>query len=876
MMGKLGKGRALLGRLSSALSPKKKDKRSVPVDDSACLTGSTEVSFAGDNSICDSEQFSGSSHSRSVDGSGADSVAFDPVGYPERETSSECLDRKKKVIVGQKKSVLVNIKGALQSSNELVQTLVSPGFLSALLAAVEEEGALPASLVTEIISHFQRAEDLLTSLGDGRSSQDPRVIRGALLRIFANLSGLLSPFAGSPGGSTASIASSCSAGSSSFSPRIALAHVLLLYVRALSDEVKEVPSGKMRQFCEDSIAKCRRYVCALSLYSIFRNSSGALKALFSNANALLNGSSTAVASVSSLLGLSLSPEDLQALRDLAADPGNAADAGNIHGVIGACGTGNFAAARASAEGINNAQIRETVRSCIERAQQLRSNITGIPGSVVNMVGGVSDLVAGISSLLGLSLSPEDLQALRDLAADPGNAADAGNIHGVIGACSTGNFAAARAAAEGINNAQTRETVRRCIERAQQLYASVRQVPGDIAHATSEVRRVVAQSEGLMRGLREALGLNGLIEDLITSTGNLYTAVVNANENPRGAAASIASLLNGMQVYSVTAPLEVAAAASNPDVIASCTASRRESGPLHDGSSSRQVVESVLGSAFTSLFGGVYPSSSQPIKSLSAVYLLVAVLENPESTSVEISDAVLAARSEVLDFIYAVNVLKERHFNTAANGMRHVVDASAEADNIIKKVGLWFGPRVIFCISSILGMVLGALACVGIPNFKDFSISGVASMVMLCAGIVLLGAAFAQACRRSPTDPKQSRSTEVCRGVFCALIPGLAFFAAAVVSSLRLIGEDTLSIPNPPETLTLERAFVVAGILCSLMSALVLACFEVSKCEIGSFPPLCVSFEDIKADRRSASGKYTLLDSASVSSISAQNLSSLPT
>ncbi|WP_227028933.1 hypothetical protein [Neorickettsia sennetsu] len=880
-MGNLKKGHTFLRNVVSRLSRKKKDGRSAAVRSLLSIPGDAEVSPVVDGSVCDSGQFSGSSGSSVVGSYSSDFVAFDLIQSPKKEKSSGNLHRKKnekKVILGKKQSMFSNIKGTLQSSNELVNTFVSPGFLSALLTSIGEEGGLHVHFIAELVSCFRAVEEMLYPVRDGRAAQDLVKIRKNVVCSLESVVTMLSPFATLPSDESGSI-KSCPTAAASAPSEIALARILFFYVSALLDEVRgidEARSSRSQQIAEDAINKCRRYVCALSLYPVFRSGSATLREIFGDASAFLDSLSTAVTGISASCGVGLSLEDLHALRGLAEDPTNAADAGEIHAVIGACGTGDLAAARAAADKISDARVREEAVRCIEKVRRIRSTITSLPENVSNTSNSIFTLVTGISASCGVGLSLEDLHALRGLAEDPTNAADAGEIHAVIGACGRGDLAAARAAADKISDARVREEVTRCIERVRQLRASIRRIPADVASATGEVCKVIEQSKGFVRSLRETLGLNGFVEDLISSTSNLYAALLDVGGESSRSTASITLLLGRMQEYAACVPIQLAIAASNPNVVASCTVSGRESGPLDDGSSSRQVVESVLGAAFASLFGGVYSSPHQPVKSLSAVYSLVTVLENSASTTrTEISDAVSAACSEVLDFMYALNVLKEKHFNTAAEGVRNAVNTSAKADHVMKKVVSCFGPRVIFFFSIVLGMVLVALASIEIPCFKDFSAGGVASMIMLCAGIVLLGVAFTQTYRRAPKDSKRSRSAELCRGVFCALIPGLIFCAAAFVSLLRLVREDPLGIPNLSETLTLERVCIVAGILFSLISALVLACFDVVQCKIDSFSSLSASFKGIKAGHRPASGECApLLDSASVSSVSEEDPASL--
>ncbi|QHD65316.1 hypothetical protein [Neorickettsia findlayensis] len=635
-------------------------------------------------------------------------------------------------------------------------------------------------------------------------------------------------------------------------------------LEAASEAAAGICNSQTKEQVQGCIARTRERQAAIN------GIPGDITCAISNVSSLATGASDVVGAAAAVFGAGLSPQDLQTMKRLINDQRNAADAGSLRAVLEACSTGDLEAASEAASGIFDPQTKARVQGCIARTRERQAAINGIPGDITcaisnvsSLATGASDVVGAAAAVFGAGLSPQDLQTMKRLINDQRNAGDAGSLRAVLEACSTGDLEAASEAAAGICNSQTKEQVQGCIARTRERQAAINGIPEDIGDITGGVRRVVASAGSVLQAANEALGTNEFVEDLVDCAGTLYSVILGSEESPVRTVASLKKVLGTMQKIASGVLVKVAAAAASPSVVKSCAQMRRESGIMVSGDS-RSVAEAVLADAFSNLFGGLPESANRPINSLSAVYLLVDILENPGSTSADISGAVSAARAQVLTFEYSVSRIKEKHFNTAANGMREIVDAVVDVSAVAGKVTSLFGARSLFRIFVILGIILGALASVGITGVKTFSFSGVLSIIMLCGGIIVLGAAFTQTCRRSGDCSGQLKSRDFCRAVFYALIPGLAFCAAAIVAMLRLVAGDLLTISDASQRLCVERLCIFVGVLFSIVSAVVFNCLDCSRYGVSSSIPLSVPFGAGKAASAHGDlGSTLVLDSVSI-------------
>ncbi|WP_231861843.1 hypothetical protein [Neorickettsia sp. 179522] len=701
----------------------------------------------------------------------------------------------------------------------------SPGLAAALLASASERAGLSREVVEGVSAALSRAA---AAVGSDRAGNI--VAKDELCAARR----MLEPYLGTPG---------------SASGRVSLACTLHDYLSSLLVNVLAIGTSKSAKL-EIVVAKLHRYLCALHSYPIFRESSAAVRAVGRECVGVSTRSNELAQLLISVFGLALSPEDKRTLEELKRHcPG---DGTCIERVLEACDSGDLRGASEAADGISNPQARALVQQCVQRMQHRQGQLNDIVGEVGSAATGVGNIVASVAALAGVGLSVEDIYFLKGLANEACD--DAGVVERVLDVCSTGNLQGASHAADGISNPQTRARVQACIGRALAQQNTVMRVAQDVQDITGGVRRTVAGAECMLGVAHDMLGTSAFMEDLLDHSSRLYFALGESSGRPARSAAALKEVLGAIQRCAASTRLHIASAAANPVVADSCVRSRAESRGAARGGSTRIIAEAVLGAAFEGLFGGLPESIDQPVNSLSAVYSLVGVLENPNSTSTDVSAAVSSARVQVLNFRYEVSAIKENHFNAAANSVRNVVGVASEAGDAAKALSSLFDANHLFRFFVVLGIVLGAFACVGIPGFKDFNFGGVLSMIMLCAAVVSFAAAFNQTCRRSNDNSRQSKSPSLVRCVFYVLVPGFAFYVAIIIAFLRLVPQSTAVMPSADDVLSVERACILSGILCAILAVMVFTCFDRARnLEEGDDSPSSSVRSGAKGDAGSRSG-----------------------
>ncbi|AHX11543.1 hypothetical protein NHE_0608 [Neorickettsia helminthoeca str. Oregon] len=636
--------------------------------------------------------------------------------------------------------------------------------------------------------------------------------------------------------------------------------LLLRSIEIPTDErgegIVEHKSGKIRSAAE-IVQRARRCAALLSAYSVVRS----IKA---NAGAACASLGTIVKCIGEQVGSTFPQASMAALEDIASSVPDDEERALVQRIIQACREGNFPLAREQAANVCAPQIRAGVFKCIEDGEKGRRCLVSVLEELQVLVPATSAVMKSIAStgeggeVVGLSptltkflkevgeVVPKAVMVMKSIAST-------GEGGEVVGLSPTLTEFVARLRELLLHVARTDESgqeqglvpevvktlpsVREALSRFSELTNGLvttdengqdkclkHKVETIIGDAGASVRSIDMHMTGLMHNAYEVFGTNNTMEEILVCSQRLYGALCRASNTTDGkkranVARAIRTLYNELRDCQLAFPATIAIASSKLWARLACRKVLEDEGCDVRGLSSAEIINLSLKRDFVRLFGG--GPRTREIGTLKSVSELLELLGKNDEDTAYTDRVIEKACEEVEAFARSAAVLKEKYFNRMSELVGGALNASVGAGTVMRGIKGIVSPKNICRALVVIGFLFAAFSCSGISEFKNFKAIGIASFISLCVGIGFLSMAFTKVQGFRPARGRDKDKYSIYHGIFCILLPALAFSVAAIISLLRLFGDDIIKVRDFWVSGSSEGLCITVGIAVSFISTVLL-------------------------------------------------------